>query len=331
MNSDFPTSSNSSISESPVVEVFSISKSFKSLRAVDQLEFVINRGEFVALLGPNGAGKTTLMEMIEGIQKPDDGHIKLFGLEWKNKEHSIRKRIGIALQETRFLEKVTVDEILDLFGSFYGSSRLSNNEILEQINLTEKRKSYVNNLSGGQRQKLALGVSLINRPELLLLDEPTTGLDPGARREIWDILMSLKRNGITLIITTHYMEEAEYLCDRILFMHNGKIIAGGQKEELLRTSDVFDVIEYKASQDHPEIKAEEVSGMINYTWNPGAHSGRIMVKDMKKALPDFFKIMENNGVEIQGLECRSVNLDDLFLRLTGKRLRGENTTISQKG
>lgn len=314
---------NLDIPEEPIVEVVSLSKSFKSIRAVDRLEFVIHHGEFVALLGPNGAGKTTLMEMIEGIQKPDEGHIRLFGMHWKKGEREIRKRIGLSLQETRFLEKVTVDEILDLFGSFFGASRLPNDEILDQVMLADKRKSYVENLSGGQRQKLALGIALINRPELLLLDEPTTGLDPGARREIWDILIAQKKKGITMILTTHYMEEAEYLCDRILFMHDGKIIAGGKKEELYRSSGVFDVIEFTASQDHPPVSEDELTGMISYTWNPGARSGRIMVKDMKKALPDFFKVMEANGVEIRGLECRSVNLDDLFLRLTGRRLRGE--------
>jgi ABC-2 type transport system ATP-binding protein len=314
---------NHSESEHPIVEVVSLSKSFKNIRAVDRLDFVIHPGEFVALLGPNGAGKTTLMEMIEGIQEPDEGQIRLFGMEWKSREREIRKRIGLALQETRFLEKVTVDEILNLFGSFYGRTRLSNDEILEQVLLTEKKGAFVNTLSGGQRQKLALGISLINRPELLLLDEPTTGLDPGARREIWEILSAQKEKGTSLILTTHYMEEAEYLCDRILFLHNGRIIAGGSKEELFRSSGVFDVIEFTVSQERPTVESDEMTGMINYTWNPVTQSGRIMVKDMKRALPDFFRIMEKNGVEIRGLECRSVNLDDLFLSLTGRRLRGE--------
>ncbi len=317
-------------SHPPVVEVESLLKRFKSLVAVNHLDFTIERGEFVALLGPNGAGKTTLMEMIEGIQKPDEGKIRVFGMEWSGNERAIRKRLGLSLQETRFLENVTVEEILDLFGSFYGAGRLPNEEILRQVQLEEKREAFVKGLSGGQRQKLALGISLLNRPELLLLDEPTTGLDPGARREIWEILMEQKERGTTLILTTHYMEEAEYLCDRILFMNRGEIIAGGTREELFRSSGAFDVIEFSSSPSHPSLTLKELPDMINYQWNEHSRSGRLLVKDMKTALPDFFKTMERNGAEIMGLECRRVNLEDLFMSLTGRRLRGGESSSGEE-
>jgi ABC-2 type transport system ATP-binding protein len=217
-----------------IVDVRHVRKSFKDVHAVRGVDLQIKAGEFLALLGPNGAGKTTLVEMIEGIQYPDEGEIFIAGKQWKNHQHELHQMIGLSLQETRFMDKLTSYETMRLFASFYKLEPDRVDEVFNLIGLDEKKKAYVNNLSGGQRQRLALGVALLNKPKILLLDEPTTGLDPNARREIWNILLDLKkRQNTSLILTTHYMEEAEFLCDRIVIMDQGTILAEGTLQEIL--------------------------------------------------------------------------------------------------
>jgi ABC-2 type transport system ATP-binding protein len=217
-----------------VIEVKDVWKSFKTVQAVKGISLNIPKGKFVALLGPNGAGKTTLVEMIEGIQRPDKGEIKIMGKHWKGNEDELHRIIGLSLQETRFIDKLRVTETLRLFASFFNMGKTRVEEVIELVGLKEKRKSYVVNLSGGQRQRLAIGIALINTPAILLLDEPTTGLDPNARREIWDILRKLKEASETsMILTTHYMEEAEKLCDHIVIMDNGVILKEGTIGQLL--------------------------------------------------------------------------------------------------
>jgi ABC-2 type transport system ATP-binding protein len=221
-----------------VIEVRNVFKSFKDVKAVQGIDLTIRRGQFVALLGPNGAGKTTLVEMIEGIQKPDSGEILIKGKGWKGHEEELRKVIGLSLQETHFIDKLTVYETLRLFASFFKLGRERVEEIIRLIGLEEKRKAHVVNLSGGQRQRLALGIALLNSPAILLLDEPTTGLDPTARREIWNILLKLRElEGTSMILTTHYMEEAERLCDRIVIIDHGVILREGILGELLGNED----------------------------------------------------------------------------------------------
>jgi len=217
-----------------IIEVKNVWKSFKTVQAVRGISLNIPRGQFVALLGPNGAGKTTLVEMIEGIRKPDTGEITIMGKHWKGNEDELHRMIGISLQETRFIDKLRVTETLQLFASFFNLGKERVNEIIKLIGLEEKRRSYVVNLSGGQRQRLALGIAMINTPGILLLDEPTTGLDPNARRAVWDILLKLKELSETsMILTTHYMEEAERLCDYIVIMDNGIILREGTLPQLL--------------------------------------------------------------------------------------------------
>jgi ABC-2 type transport system ATP-binding protein len=225
----------------PVIEVKNVWKSFKTVQAVKGINLNIPRGQFTALLGPNGAGKTTLVEMIEGIQKPDSGDITIMGKHWKGNEDELHRIIGLSLQETRFIDKLRVTETLQLFASFFNLGRERVSEIINIVGLQEKRKSYVVNLSGGQRQRLAIGIALINTPAILLLDEPTTGLDPNARREIWDILHRLKSESETsMILTTHYMEEAENLCDYIVIMDNGIILREGTRDLLLKEARTLD-------------------------------------------------------------------------------------------
>jgi ABC-2 type transport system ATP-binding protein len=217
-----------------VIEVLGVRKAFKTVRAVDGIDLFVRRGQYVALLGPNGAGKTTLVEMIEGIQKPDQGEIRVMGKAWKGNAGELNRLLGISLQETRFIDKLTVVETLSLFASFYDIGHDRVEAVVESTGLSEKRKEYAVNLSGGQRQRLALGVALLHEPPILILDEPTTGFDPNARREVWNVLLKLKeRKNTTLILTTHYMEEAERLCDYIFMLDRGRILKQGTLNELL--------------------------------------------------------------------------------------------------
>jgi ABC-2 type transport system ATP-binding protein len=216
------------------IEVKNVFKSFKDVHAVRGISLAIPSGEFVALLGPNGAGKTTLVEMMEGLRNPDSGEILIQGKSWQKREKELRKIIGLSLQETRFTEKLTVYETLILFASFFDMGAKRVNEVVELTGLESKQKSMVGTLSGGQRQRLALAVALLNHPQILFLDEPTTGLDPHSRLDLWKILKALKDEGkTTLILTTHYMEEAESLCDHIIIVDEGKILREGKLEDLL--------------------------------------------------------------------------------------------------
>ena len=303
-----------------VIDVKSVSKSFKEVQAVKNLDLQIRRGEFVALLGPNGAGKTTLVEMIEGIQFPDAGEIRLFGKSWNEGASFIRQRMGLALQETRFFDKLTAEETLNLFAQFYQMDRSRTDVLLKLVDLQEKRKTYTVHLSGGQRQRLALGVSLVNNPELLLLDEPTTGLDPNARRSIWNILESLKSKGTTMILTTHYMEEAEHLCERIIFMDQGIFIGQGSLEDLLAAHGSGELIEFNLDQKLPDEAYKNIRGFLNFNWNDDAMSGILVVENTTTALPDLLKVVEYNGLLLHELQCRRPTLDDLFITLTGRHL-----------
>ena len=305
--------------QKPVVEVNNVFKSFKDVHAVRGLTFDIGPGEFVALLGPNGAGKTTMVEMIEGIQKQDKGDIYVKGLTWnKTNNHRLNKILGISLQETWFIEKLTVKETLNLFASFYKLDSKRVDEIIELVDLGEKKKAFVKNLSGGQRQRLALGISLINYPEILLLDEPTTGLDPNARRDIWKILMNLKKEKNTsLVLTTHYMEEAEQLCDRIIIIDHGKTLAKGTLDELLNQCGSKEIIEV-AFYEKISFNFKILPGVFNVKNN---HLKYILeVEKIIETLPKLLKECEKQNMIINTLECRKVTLDDLFISMTGRHL-----------
>lgn len=278
-----------------VIDVQNVVKRFKNTVAVNDLSLQIRKGEFVALLGPNGAGKTTLIEMLEGIQKPDAGSISILGTTWKESETFLRSKIGLALQETRFMDRITVQETLDLFGTFYKSKKDRLDEILELINLEEKQKTYVGNLSGGQRQRLALGVSILNYPEVLFLDEPTTGLDPGARRDVWKILDRLRRNKTTMILTTHYMEEAETLCERIIIMDKGKILDQGTLSDLLGRTDGGEIIRLSMEDGSNPEKWLPSKGMFKFFWNSTKSEARIHVSAITDYLPELIQTISASG------------------------------------
>ncbi len=304
-----------------VIDVINVSKHFKEVRAVNDLTLQIKQGEYLALLGPNGAGKTTLVEMIEGLQEPDAGHIRVLNKTWKNDKDFLHRSIGISLQETRFIEKLTVEETLRLFVALYGDLHKNRvNEIIELTGLEEKRRSYTVNLSGGQRQRLALGIALLNDPKILLLDEPTTGLDPASRREIWNILMNLKNKGNTsLILTTHYMEEASFLCDRIIIMDKGRILAQGNLDELLTTYNIGEVIEFSFSGIVPGFSFGEHQGIKKKSWNGQTQKGRLEVEAIVDILPLFMEYVQKNQLTLQSLECRKMTLEDLFISMTGRK------------
>lgn len=312
---------NSRMTDSFVIEVKDVWKSFKTVKAVKGINLKIPKGQFVALLGPNGAGKTTLVEMIEGIQKPDSGEITIMGRHWKGNEDELHRIIGLSLQETRFIDKLRVTETLMLFASFFNLGQDKVNEIINIVGLEEKRRAYVVNLSGGQRQRLAIGISLINNPAILLLDEPTTGLDPNARREIWDILSDLKKKSQTsMILTTHYMEEAENLCDYIVIIDQGRILREGTLHQLLEDETAEKVVEFTA--DSAVDFSSFSSGHETFAVRPGEsrEKGYVTLKDFDTELPAFMAHMKSKNISLKHMECRRRTLDDLFVSLTGRKI-----------
>ncbi|MBS3808538.1 MAG: ABC transporter ATP-binding protein [Desulfobacterales bacterium] len=305
----------------PVIEVRSVYKSFKGVHAVNGVDLEISGGGFTALLGPNGAGKTTLVEMIEGIQKPDRGEILINGMQWKGNEESLRHIIGLSLQETRFIDKLSVREILRLFASFFDLGKKRVSEILELVGLESKSRSWVGNLSGGQRQRLALGIALLNSPKVLLLDEPTTGLDPNARREIWSILLDLKKRAETsLVLTTHYMEEAEKLCDHIMIMDRGEVLREGGLDQLLAEDEREKIIEF--TLDAPGLPKDAIAGDAPFPieWDSSNGKGRVALDNIETQMPVFFDFLRHKNLHMKNMECRKKTLDDLFTEMTGRRL-----------
>lgn len=306
-----------------IIEVKNVKKYFKQVKAVDNLSLNVKRGEYLALLGPNGAGKTTLVEMIEGLQKPDTGDISILNTNWRKNKKFLHHSIGISLQETRFIDKLTTYETLRLFASFYNLPSERIIEVLQLIRLEDKQKALVVNLSGGQRQRLALGIALLNSPKILMLDEPTTGLDPNSRRELWDILLNLKKQGdTTLILTTHYMEEAAVLCENIVIMDKGTILAQGSLENLLNTHNTGEIIEYglhtEMSCEKPNFAADK--GVINETWDENSGKGQIIVDDIVSSMPPILDRLRDCDGQLRSFECRKMTLDDLFVSMTGRRL-----------
>jgi len=307
-----------------VVELQNVSKQFKEVVAVDHISLKLEKGSYLALLGPNGAGKTTLVEMIEGLQVPDSGQISLFGKNWQENEDYLHHQLGISLQETRFVDKLTVHETLKLFASFYGLGTDRVEEVTELTGLVEKSKAYTVHLSGGQRQRLALAIALLNKPPLLMLDEPTTGLDPTSRREFWHILQNLKKNlGTTLILTTHYMEEAAFLCDEIVIMDHGRFLAKGTLEQLLCEHNKGEIIEFSLHERPLSLSFGKEFKVREMAWDPESRKGWLLVNDIVSSIPGFMAFIEQNKYHLTSFECRKMTLEDLFLSLTGRKINEE--------
>ena len=306
-----------------VIECRNLRKTYDGkVEAVRGLDLQINAGECFGLLGPNGAGKTTTIEILEGLLEPTSGEVTILGRRWKSNAREIREQIGISLQETRLSEKLTVRESIELFASFYREPRPAG-EVLEGLQLTEKADAQVGKLSGGQRQRLAVATALVGSPRLLFLDEPTTGLDPQSRRQLWDIIRNFQDGGGTVLLTTHYMDEAERLCDRLAIVDQGQIIAEGSPAELIEKLGGHHVVEFALSG---------VSRANDGEWQalPGVDSVRhddglvcLSVREPHRTIPALLAKVEEQSAQLEHLSTRQASLEDVFVRLTGRHLREE--------
>ena len=306
------------------IEVQGLKKTFPlpsgkgELTAVDGVSFSVAKGEVFGLLGPNGAGKTTTLEIIEGIQQSTSGTTLINGIDTHKEWQKVKQIIGIQLQSSAYYEYLKLGEILDLFGSFYGK-RLAPDELLKIVELTEKKKALIKHLSGGQQQRFSLCAALVNDPEIVFLDEPTTGLDPQARRNMWDLIEKIREEGKTIVLTTHYMEEAEFLCDRVGIMDKGKIVALDTPRKLIHSikSSARIHFETDARIDFQSLKA--VEGVIDVEEEGSRYHVKATVSH--EVLPRLYKWAEASQVKLHDLEVISANLEDVFLELTGSRLR----------
>jgi ABC-2 type transport system ATP-binding protein len=317
-------------STTPALFIRGLRKAFTDVRAVDGVDLEVAPGECFGLLGPNGAGKTTTIEICEGLTQRDAGTVELLGLNWQSGASELRQRIGIQLQETQFPDKLTVEETLRLFRSFYRSG-ITVDESIKLAQLEEKRRARVGGLSGGQKQRLAMATALVGDPELLFLDEPTTGLDPQARRHLWDLVEELKHDGRTIILTTHYMEEAEQLCDRVAIMDHGCVIAHGTPKELIATVGGADIVVFAVSaNDSLAGKPAAAIDPARLTSIPGVQSHRLVkdlhqlsVSELHTTVPRIFASLQEQGLHLSGFRTHSASLEDVFVRLTGRNLRDE--------
>jgi ABC-2 type transport system ATP-binding protein len=303
------------------------------VEAVRGLDLEVRSGECFGLLGPNGAGKTTTIEVLEGILEPSSGDVEVLGLRWKKDERKLRQRIGVTLQETKFADKLSVEETVRLFGSFYERGRPPA-DVMAEVELLEKRSAWVVNLSGGQRQRLAVACALVGDPDLLFLDEPTTGLDPQSRRQMWDILRDLKRRGRTILLTTHYMDEAERLCDRVAVVDHGKVIALGSPAELIRSLGGDHVVEFAVDAGPHSDGKEDGVDLEALRGLPSVRSARregdatqLTVAEPHVAIPallEFLGARSGHGARaLSNLSTRHASLEDVFVSLTGRHLRDE--------
>jgi ABC-2 type transport system ATP-binding protein len=305
----------------PAIACRALVKRYKDVVAVGGLDLEVGAGECFGLLGPNGAGKTTTVEMIEGLLPLDEGDIELLGMRWDTDRQALRERIGVALQETRLADRLTVAEVIRLFRSFYRSGH-DVDEVLEVVELREKRDAWVEKLSGGQRQRLAIACALVGDPDILFLDEPTTGLDPQSRRQLWGVVASFKRRGGTVVLTTHYMEEAERLCDRVAVMDHGRVIALGTPRELIASLGAEHVVEFAVRdgvEPPPPAALVALPGVKAARRDGPRHS--LTVTEVHRALPALMVELERLGVEMTELVTHHATLEDLFLSLTGRHLR----------
>jgi ABC-2 type transport system ATP-binding protein len=290
--------------------------------AVDGLDLEIRAGECFGLLGPNGAGKTTTIEICEGLTDPDEGEVLVLGRRWGEHDRELRALLGISLQETQFSEKLTVEETVRLFRSFYPRGP-SAEEVIATVQLQDKRTGRVGQLSGGQRQRLALACALVGDPALLFLDEPTTGLDPQSRRQLWELIERFKADGRGILLTTHYMEEAERLCDQVAIVDHGRVIALGTPRELVASLSAEHVVEF-ATAPGAAVREEalrRVDGVEAAVRRDDTY--RIRVAELHRAVPALLAELHRQGVQLTELRTHSATLEDVFVELTGRHLREE--------
>jgi ABC-2 type transport system ATP-binding protein len=306
-----------------VLRVRELRKAYQDVVAVNGLDLEVQAGECFGLLGPNGAGKTTTIEICEGLTARDSGDLEVLGLKWESDAGALKQRLGIQLQETQLSDKLTVEETVTLFRSFFRKGPTPAH-VIELVQLQEKRHSRVGTLSGGQKQRLALACALVGDPDLLFLDEPTTGLDPQARRQLWELIEEFKRAGRTILLTTHYMDEAERLCERVAIMDHGKIIALGSPRELVASIGVEHVVEFSVDGRAGQIDAAElraIEGVLDARVDHGVV--RMQVTALHRAVPALLAELVRRGIPLTELRTHSATLEDVFVTLTGRHLRDE--------
>ena len=310
-------------SANAALRVRNLCKSYKDVKAVNGLDLEVRAGECFGLLGPNGAGKTTTVEICEGLTAPDSGDVEVLGMRWNTDAEQLRQHLGIQLQDTQLSEKLTVLETVRLFRSFFHQGPPAG-EVIALVQLEEKQKSRVGDLSGGQKQRLALACALVGDPEFLFLDEPTTGLDPQARRQLWDLIEGFKSSGKTILLTTHYMDEAERLCERIAIMDHGKEIAQGTPRELIASIGAEHMVEFSSgtlSNGLDLAGLQRLAGVRAVGTMNGAV--QLQVSELHTAVPALLDELSRQGVALTELRTNSATLEDVFVTLTGRHLRDE--------
>jgi ABC-2 type transport system ATP-binding protein len=304
------------------LQVRKLRKAYNDVIAVDGLDLEVHSGECFGLLGPNGAGKTTTIEICEGLNTPDSGEVLVLGRRWGPDDRELRQLLGISLQETQFSEKLTVHETVELFRSFYDRGP-SPADVIAMVQLQEKARSRVGGLSGGQKQRLALACALVGDPELLFLDEPTTGLDPQSRRQLWELIERFKSDGRSILLTTHYMDEAERLCDRVAIVDHGRMIALGTPAELIAALQAEHVLEFALAEpavfDQTALRA--IEGVCAAERRNGTY--RLQVSELHRVMPSLLGELRRQGVQLAELRTHSATLEDVFVSLTGRHLRDE--------
>ena len=306
----------------PALRVTGLRKRFGDVVAVDGLDLTVAAGECFGLLGPNGAGKTTTIEICEGLTPPDEGVVEVLGQRWDRDERALRERLGIQLQETKLAEKLTVEETVRLFRSFYARGR-EVEDVIGVVQLEEKRSARVGKLSGGQKQRLALACALVGDPELLFLDEPTTGLDPQSRRQLWDLITELKASGRSIVLTTHYMDEAERLCDRVAIVDHGCVIALGTPRELIAGLGAEHVVEFTVTGGADGALDAAALERLDGVRQARVHDGRWSLEavELARAVPAILGVLAERGLPLDELVTHSATLEDVFVSLTGRQLR----------
>lgn len=302
----------------PILRVENLVKRYGNVEAVRGVSFSVEEGEVFGLLGPNGAGKTSTVEILEGLRDPDGGTVSVCGLNPQTNSNELKHEIGAVLQSTSLPDKLRVMEALRLFAGFY-KRRRSPEDLLKRFGLEEKRNAFYSQLSGGQKQRLALAMALVNDPRVVFFDEPTAGLDPQVRREIYDIIEELRRDKKTIVMTTHYIEEAEHLCDRVAIVDHGKVIALGTPRDLKSHSGGTTRIEVRLSQPAANGALGTLEGVADVRELDGAYV--LHSRKPPKTIVDLVKHLEGNGNELVSLEIASPSLEDVFIELTGRRLR----------
>ena len=305
----------------PALSIHSLRKTYSDVVAVDGIDLDVQAGECFGLLGPNGAGKTTTIEICEGLTTPDSGDVVVLDRRWDRDAKALRQLLGIQLQETQLSEKLTVRETVRLFRSFFARGR-DVDEVVALVQLEEKRDSRVGGLSGGQKQRLALACALVGDPQLLFLDEPTTGLDPQARRQLWELIERFRATGRTTLLTTHYMEEAERLCDRVAIMDHGKVIALGTPRELIASLGAEHLVEFSVEDRRGAVDLGALSTIEGVRTARSENGGyELEVTELHRAVPALLAELARRNVSLSELRTHSATLEDVFVSLTGRHLR----------